>query len=263
METTIGIFHSAENAESAVQQLYTLGIPSNRIGLLTPGAEKRKTTTTARIPVEDAEPPGIGKALGATVGGALGVAGGATMGAALASLIIPGVGPVIAGGLIGAAILGAGGTAAGLAAGERLEESLTEGLPHDEVYLIEDALRKGHSVLIALTEDNLAAEEVERTMAQAGAETTDAAAEDWWLGLRSAEQESYEEKGGDFRRDEVSYRHGFQAALHPERRGKGYDQKRDDLKEDYPGECESQAFRSGYERGQVHQKKLTEMYPGK
>ena len=259
METSVGIFHSREAAERAVQQLHGLGIPTNRIGLLTPDKEKRNTTV-GRVPVTDAEPPGIGKALGATVGGAMGVAGGATMGAALASLLVPGVGPVIAGGLIGAAILGMGGTAAGLAAGERLEESLDEGLPRDEVYLYEDALRKGHSVVIGLTEDDASAEEVERVMAQSGAETVDAAAEDWWLGLRSAEEESYKEKGGDFAQDEISYRKGFQAALHPDRRGKSYDERSEELSNTYPREVSSQAFRHGFERGQAHQKRLNDTH---
>jgi hypothetical protein len=259
MDTIVGIFHQRENAERAVQQLYALGIPNNRIGLLTPGDGKAKVNR-ATIPVTDAEPPGIGKALGATVGGAIGVAGGATMGAALVSLLIPGVGPVIAGGLIGAAILGAGGTAAGLAAGERLEESLTEGLPRDEVYLIEDALRKGHSVVIALTEDSQSADEVRRALSQSGAETPDAASEDWWLGLRSAEQESYEEKGGDFSQDEVSYRHGFEAALHPARRGKSYSETLSDLNETYADECKTSAFRNGYDRGQAHQNQLAEKH---
>ena len=39
-----------------------------------------------------------------------------------------------------------------MAAGEALEEGLVEGLPHDELYLYEDALRKGRSVVIAFVE---------------------------------------------------------------------------------------------------------------
>src|ERR1700737_3470203 len=113
METVVGIFHLRAHAERAVQQLYGLGIPKNRIGFLTPGVDEKKIESS--IPVTDAEPPGIGKALGATVGGAMGAAGGATMGVAVASLLVPGVGPVMALGLIGAAILGVGGAAAGLA----------------------------------------------------------------------------------------------------------------------------------------------------
>src|SRR5258705_5713131 len=136
METVEGIFHLRADAERALQQLYDLGIPKNRIGLLIPGISEKKVESS--IPVTDAEPPGIGKALGATVGGAIGAAGGATMGVAIATLLVPGVGPVLALGLIGAAIMGVGGAAAGLAAGEALEDSLSEGLPPDELFVYDD-----------------------------------------------------------------------------------------------------------------------------
>jgi hypothetical protein len=259
METVVGIFHSRDDAERGVQQLLALGVPANRIGLLTPGTRGQ---SVHRVPVEDAEPPGIGKALGATVGGALGVAGGATAGAALASLLVPGVGPVIAGGLIGAAILGAGGTATGLVAGEKLEESLTEGLPRDEVFLYEDALRKGHSVVIGLTEDADSAENTRLALSQVGAETVDAAKESWWLGLRDAEQLHYKEAGGDFRADEVSYRRGFEAALHPERRGRGFNERQKELADSFGQVSSTKAFQQGYDRGQSHQKKIMEKNKG-
>src|SRR5258705_4300099 len=104
------------------------------------------------VPIDDTEQPGMGAAMGGTVGGAMGVAGGASLGAAAASLLVPGVGPVIAGGILGAALLGVGGTAAGIAAGGALEKELVSGLPHDELYLYEHALREGNSVVIAFIE---------------------------------------------------------------------------------------------------------------
>jgi hypothetical protein len=258
METIVGIFHSRADAEHAVQQLYGLGVSNNRIGLLTPGADEKKIGSS--IPVTDAEPPGIGKALGATVGGAIGAAGGATMGVALASLLVPGVGPVLAFGLIGAAILGIGGAATGLAAGEALEEGLSEGLPHDELFVYEDALRKGHSVVVAVVPDEEAAEKVRDVLTRTGAESVDAAEENWWLGLRDAEATHYEETGGEFQRDEVSYRSGFKAALHPTRRGKSYADNQQDLNNAYGNDSKSDAFRHGYERGQAYQGNVTEIY---
>ena len=104
------------------------------------------------MPTSDTEQPGMGTAMGGAVGGAMGVAGGATLGAAAASLLVPGVGPVIAGTILGAAILGAGGTATGMAVGGALEEGLVKGLPHDELYLYEDAVQHGRSVVIAFVE---------------------------------------------------------------------------------------------------------------
>ncbi len=38
METVTGVFKSRDNAEKAVSQLRSLGIPEKRIGILTPGS---------------------------------------------------------------------------------------------------------------------------------------------------------------------------------------------------------------------------------
>ena len=140
----------------------------------------------------------MGSAMGGAVGGALGVAGGMHIGATLASLLVPGVGPVLAAGVIGAALLGAGGAAAGAAAGGALEDSI-EGLPHDELFVYEDALRQGRSVVIVVTQDEAQADTARGVLAQAGAESVDAARESWWVGLRDAEEEEYTGQGGDFK----------------------------------------------------------------
>jgi hypothetical protein len=256
MEPVVGIFRSSADAERAVQQLSALGVPRNRIGVLTPGGSEQELKNV--IPVTDAEPPGIGKALGSAVGGAMGVAGGASTGAVIASLLIPGVGPVIAGGLIGAALLGAGGAAAGGVVGESLEENLSDGLPHDELYLYEDALRLGRSVVVAFGEDSDEAEKIQNSLTQAGAESVDAAEDAWWLGLRDAEAEHYETLGGNFITDEASYRRGFAAALHPARRGKSFAETQRYLEEAFGDLASGEAFRHGYERGQDYQRKIVE-----
>src|SRR6185295_9429410 len=116
------------------------------------------------------------------VGGALGAAGGATLGLAAASLLLPGVGPILVAGALGAALLGAGGALAGIQAGGAIEDALGNGLPHDELFLYEDALRQGRSVLIVSINDDEQAEKVREAFAQAGAESVDAARENWWLG---------------------------------------------------------------------------------
>ena len=255
MEPVVGIFRSRADAESAVQRLNAIGVPRNNVGVLIPGVGEEREKG---IPVTDAEPPGIGKALGAAVGGALGVAGGASTGAALASLIVPGVGPVIALGLIGAALLGAGGAAAGGVVGESLEENLSDGLPRDQLYIYEDALRLGRSVVVAFGEDLASAERIGNVLSQSGAESVDAAEDAWWLGLRNAEAEHYESLGGNFATDEENYRKGFAAALYPTRRGKSYAETQQHLKETY-GKVEGEAaFRHGYERGQDYQRKALE-----
>ena len=197
-------------------QLHSLGIPNDRIALLTPGMNDERVESA--VPTSDTEQPGMGKAMGGTVGGAMGVAGGATLGAAAASLLVPGVGPVIAGGILGAAVLGLGGTVTGMAAGEALEKELADGLPHDELYLYEDALRQGRSVVIAFLDEGGAIYGAQSALAGAGAESIDEARENWWIGLRDAEEAEYQTSGGNFQTDEASYRRGFEAAL---KRGDG------------------------------------------
>jgi hypothetical protein len=250
METVAGIFSSRADAEEAVRQVHSLGVPNERIALLTPGMNDERVEKT--VPTADSEQPGMGQAMGGTVGGAMGVAGGASLGAAAASVLIPGVGPVIAGAILGAAILGAGGTVAGMAAGEALEEGLISGLPHDELYLYEDAVRKGRSVVIAFAENEELEEKARAAMASAGAESVDAARESWWLGLRDAEAAHYQTTGRQFAADEATYRRGFETAL----RNRG-----DDIaKLSNPAEASDEAFKCGYDRGCAYHKSVQESY---
>jgi hypothetical protein len=255
METIVGIFAARADAERARLQLHSLGINSDRITTLTPDTTDRQIQTSVRT--SDSESPGMGGALGGTVGGALGAATGASLAAAATSLFVPGVGPILAAGVVGAALMGAGGALAGVVVGGALEHSLAKGLPHDELFVYEDALRKGHSVLIVTAEDGPEAERVRGVLTQAGAESIDAARESWWLGLRGAEQEKYE---GDFERDEFNYRLGFEVALRPWLRGKSLDEATADLNQLEKNLFSDKAFRCGYARGQFHQRSLEEKY---
>ena len=254
METVAGIFDSRAAAERAVQQIHSLGIPIDRIALLTPDMSKKQVEQ--EVPTDDTEAPGEGEALGGVVGGAMGLAGGASLGMATASLIIPGVGPVIAGGILGAAILGFGGTATGRAVGEALDQALMDGLPHDELYVYEQALRRGRSVVIAFADEEETAERVREAFENARAESIDAAGENWWRELRAAEEANYNSNGRDFRRDEISYRRGFEASLNAKMRGRPYEEAAPNLKVLYGEACDNEAFRCGYERGLDYQKRL-------
>ena len=167
------------------------------------------------------EQPGIGKAIGAVVGGA----GGFTGGSFPLAAVIPGVGPVTALGLLGAAILGAAGATVGAAAGESLENSMAKGLPEDEIFVYEDALRKGRTVVVAIADDDDAGEALREVLTTQGAESVDAAREQWWIGLRSSEREHYSTSGKDFAGDEKFYRMGFEAALHAKMRCREFDHR--------------------------------------
>jgi len=250
METVAGIFETRARAEEAVRQLHSLGIPNDRIALLTPGMSDARVERA--VPTEDSEAAGIGQALGGTVGGAMGVAGGASLGAAAASLLVPGVGPVLAGAILGAALLGAGGAAAGLAVGGALEKELESGLPRDELYVYEHALRKGESVVIGFLEDEAVTYAAQGALANAGATSIDEARENWWVGLRDAEALEYETQDRNFAADEADYRRGFEAALQAGKEGHG-------LKSAVQSET-NEAFRCGYERGAAYKNNVQENY---
>src|SRR5262249_30142628 len=94
-----------------------------------------------------------------------------------------------------AAILGLAGAVAGAAAGSALDNALTEGLPEDELFVYQDAVGKDHSVVLTFPHDELTAKSVRHVLTAEGAESIDEARKEWWIGLRSAEQEHYSKRG--------------------------------------------------------------------
>ena len=254
MQAVTGVFKSQNNAENAVNQLRSLGIPEKRIGIVRPGS--RAERLEAGVPVTDTEEPGMGRAMGAAVGGAMGAAGGATAGLAVASLVVPGIGPLIAFGMVGAALMGVVGAAAGSAVGDSVEEGLGEGIPHEDVYLYEDALRHGHSVVIAYVDEGDQADKAVTAMHNSGAEDLDTLRENWWQELREGERSYYHQDGRDFDQDEISYRRGYEAALHPNRKGKVYSDVEDELRTAYANTVLDRPFQDGYERGSSHRSRV-------
>jgi hypothetical protein len=248
MEPVVGVFKSRYAAERGIDRIMTLGIVREKVNILTPYSTDAQV---AAVSTSDTEQSGMGAAIGKVVGGSIGAAGGLGAGAALASLLLPGVGPILAGGLLGAGLLGLGGAAGGAAAGEAMEESIS-GIPRDELYVYEDALRQGKTVVIIQVDEDRHAEAVRRGFEETGAESIDAAREQWWIGLRSAEQEHYTD--GDFEQDEVYYRKGFEAAQSPLVRGKSYDQAQDYLTHRHEIAANHKAFRAGYERGLAYRR---------
>jgi hypothetical protein len=254
LETVTGIFASQADAERAARKLAsTLG--KDRITVLRPGEPKSQERW---LDLDAAEQPGMGKAIGGVIGGSVGVAGGIELGAALTA-VVPGVGPVIALGLLGGALLGL----AGAEVGGKLENAANGGLPEDEIFVYEDALRRGRSVLVASPEDEATADWVRNLLKDEGAEAIDAAREEWWIGLRSAEREHYAGTGGKFDQDEKFYRLGFEAALHARNRCKEYDQVLaemqadiEDLQRRYPHTDFEKPFRRGFERGRNYYQRL-------
>lgn len=258
MEAITGVFATRPAAEHALQEVHKAGIPSDKITLLTPGSTDQIQKEVQAVPTEAAEQPGMGNAIGALVGGGIGFTGGSILMA-----LVPGLGPVTALGLLGAAILGAAGAAVGGVAGGRVEKSTYDGLPEDEIFVYEDALRKGRSVVIALADDEPSASLVRDVLNGEGAESIDNAREQWWTGLRSAEESQYTKSGRNFTEDEQFFRLGFQAAMHARTRCMEFDQVSaamdaalEDVKQQYPGAKVEEPFLRGYQRGRDHYQQL-------
>ena len=253
MNTVAGIFANRTAAERAVHRLRALGIPGDHVDLLMPGTTEEHM---AAVPTADSEQPGMGKAVGSVVGGAVGVASGLTLGTmAAASAMVPGVGLVLAAGALGAAVLGVTGALGGGALGDEADHALLDGVPKDEIFVYEDALRQGRTVVLCMARDETEHDEARRILQTAGAESVDAARQHWWTGLRNAEREHYRADGLNFETDEDIYRRGFETALHPEFRGRSWEQALYILTErdqDWSAPC----FRRGYERGQRYYHEL-------
>ena len=255
MQTVAGIFTSAEVAENAIERLHALGISHECINFLTPNASKAQLDA---VPTTETEQPGMGTALGGVVGGAMGGSG-SMLGAAVVSALVPGIGTITAIGLTAIALLGmAGGAVAGAVAGGSLENAMSTGLPKDELFIYKDALRQGRTVLVVLADDTTQAEAVREALAHAGAESLDAARQQWWVGMRDAEAEAYMAQGGDFTQDEAVYQQGFEAALQVETAGKPYEDMQGYLRTHYPDVYDTMAFRHGYARGRAYTEKLWE-----
>ena len=245
MTPTVGIFFDRASAERAVGNLRAVGLSPKSMHVLVPGAEP----LFANVPTSEAEQPGMGKAIGGVLGGAVGGASGAELGAAAAaSALMPVAGPAIAIGIVGAVLLSLGGAAVGGA----LENALEDGLPKDELFVYEDAIRRGYSIVVVSPAD---ADERERAVAVlegSGAESVDAARERWWIGLRAGEAFEYRADGLDFHRDEAVFREGFEAALSVGARERSERDTDAFLKERYPATYRDPAFRRGFVRGQAH-----------
>lgn len=246
MKTLVGIFDTQTDAAAAYRDLRSLNLREENIIVLTPGASLNELDA---VPTEDGEQPGMGKAIGGVIGGAMGLAGGV----AVATLLLPAVGPVLAIGL-GAASLGLGGAAAGAAGGKALEDLLTRGLPKDEIFLYEDALRQGRTVIIVVCEDEDLLTRSREIMERNRAESLDAAREKWWIGLRNTEETRYDAAEGD--PEKHLFRIGFEAALEPGLRGKSFHDAQSALQQRFPRIYQKESFQRGYESAQKYYSSL-------
>jgi hypothetical protein len=189
--------------------------------------------------------------MGATIGGVVGGAMGLATGAALSNLVFPGVGPILTLGL--SATGGLGGAVLGATGGGATERALSNGLPKDEMFFYEDALRCGRSVVIANAESENVADAARAIMEHNHADSVDAARERWWIGIREREADRYcADTPQDTAERERVFRSGFEAALQSDMRNKPLNKAGKRLRERHPDICEDEIFRRGYERGRRH-----------
>lgn len=188
MESVIGIFHSVDAAEQAVEELLDRGIAETSIVFLSNEAPVRRGIRVSseqgldNVQTTDAEGDGMGKAMGAVVGGAVGASAGLAAGATLAaSLLVPGVGTIFAIGVGAAAAMGLGGAAAGAKAGDVAEHAMDMGIPKDDVKFYRELLRRRHSVVIANVDSTDQEAQVREVFKERGSEDAEKARQEFLM----------------------------------------------------------------------------------
>jgi hypothetical protein len=180
MKAVVGIFSSPAAADRAAKDLLIAGLPPGNVRKLTPGSTERDVHSA--VPTSETEQPGMGRAVGAVVGGVVGLTAALGVSAALQG----GMGALSPTTWIVAVLCGILGAVIGGFAGGALEERLSTGLPKDEIYFYEAALRRGRSVVFAFASGGKQEEIAERVFERAGANSLDAGDEKWSVGLSPA-----------------------------------------------------------------------------
>ena len=125
----VGVFHDAEQAKHAIDELKSAGYSENEIGFLA------RVSATGEADGDTLSSAATGAVEGGVIGGVLGAA---------AVLLIPGVGPAIAGGIL-LATFGAAGF--GALAGSIIGTLVSVGVPEEEAHHYQHELAKGHAIV--------------------------------------------------------------------------------------------------------------------
>jgi uncharacterized membrane protein len=140
MKTIVGVFNSVRDAQEAVRELETEGVPRSDISIVAnknaAGYDTLDKTDRASDVVADA---GIGAAIGG-VGGLLLSAAGA--------ITVPVIGPILAAGPIAAALTGAG---VGAAAGGLIGALTESGIPEEHAGYYAEGVRRGDVLVTVKT----------------------------------------------------------------------------------------------------------------
>lgn len=243
MKPLVGIFHSAMAANGASKALHTAGITAGHLMLLTP-----ETGSTELHSVSPEHPAGsCDVTSGHVMGAAIGFAGG-LLSSAVVPLVVPGVGPILAVGvLVAGALVGA---TVGATVGGVVQDTFTMTLAPEEVFVYEEALRQQCSLLVVKPIDEHQHDLARLLFERLGTERVTTVRDHWWQRQRQQEVATYRGTGAEFAAHEVSYRHGFEAALDVRARGKTYGEAAHALAQRDPAMYQDDVYHYGFERGQ-------------
>lgn len=140
----VGVFHSEQEASSAIQSLKRTGYNADDISIIT-----RDKKDMRKLEDETGTMAPEGAAGGAATGGVLGGIGGLLAG--LGALAIPGIGPILAAGPLAATLAGA---AVGAAGGGLVGGLIGLGIPENEAQEYDTAVDEGKILVIVDTEES-------------------------------------------------------------------------------------------------------------
>jgi hypothetical protein len=154
IRTIVALFDDYREAEGAVRELESMGVPSTDMNLIANNAGNRYGNYPQygidRPARADHTDTGSGAGTGAGIGAVLGGAAGLLAG--IGALAIPGVGPVVAAGALAATLAGAG---VGAAVGGLVGALIEAGIPREHADIYAEAVRRGGTLLTVRTDDGL------------------------------------------------------------------------------------------------------------
>jgi hypothetical protein len=250
MRTLIGIFRSLATAEAAITQLRSAGLSDDHLLLLTP--KSISDLHAGRLPVP--HPHGSsGLTAGHVIGAISGFAGGTLAGAVAMWLMAEGGLFVTVGTIALASLAGVG---IGAAVGGVVQKTFGPPLSYEDQLVYEDALRHGGDVLIVFPSDEAKAETARQIFAELGVEGVEDARGHWWHRLQEDKAAALGMLHEGVTATEVEYLRGFDAALDSRMSELSCEETIAFLHEQERAVYQEEAFRRGYERGQVYGQKL-------